>query len=580
MHVTGWDALRDHVVRGRGMDVLAGCIDTARQQATGACILVDNGDALQGAPMGEICANWPYDKPHPWAAIVNALNYDAVGLGNHEFDFGVPFLERVVAQIDAPTLCASFSSGGVAGVIPTTLVQRDVTCSDGRTRPLSIGITSVLPPQNAVWNHRHVQRRITFESGVAATRKAVAALQQDGADVIVVLCHSGLPADAVADSENFAATLAQDVAGIDALVMGHTHRRFPEPDGPQDLFGVAAVMPGLGAEALGVIDLQLEWAGSHWRCRDHAVGITDLSPMDAPHPDITALAAPAIASTRETLDVELTQIKTGFHSYFDMLQTSPSGTLVAQAMMGMVADQVAGSELAALPLLASVAPAALGGWTGAENYVEVAPGVMRARHVAMLAPFSNAIWAVVLRGRDLWMWAERSTAYFAPDLQEDGRLVNPNAPSFNFDALYGLEAVIDPFAPPMFNPRGEVIDPDTRRVQSLTHHGVPVQADASFLVALSSYRGAGGGMFPGLDDNPNVLRGDKDLLTTLREAVINGQRPQDPVPPVWQLAPQAGRRVIVETSPHARVHLHDIARFDPEVIGMNDRGFLELSVAL
>ncbi|MFL4469805.1 metallophosphoesterase [Tateyamaria armeniaca] len=364
MHITGWDALRDRNVAGRGMDVLAHTIETARNTANGACLLFDNGDFLQGTPVGAICAAYASDVRHPWPDIVNALSYDAIGLGNHDFDFGVPFLERTVAHMDAPTVCASLASGSVAGVVPTLLIQRKVTCSDGQVRPLVIGVTSVLPPQTAIWNHRYLTGLIELEGGVSAARRAVTALQAQGADIIVMLCHSGAGASGTKDDENFGAEIAAKVEGIDAIILGHTHERLPKTAGPKDLNGVPAVMPGYAAEVLGQIDLRLGWTDVGWHVAGHDATLRLPGAEDQPVPAITALAAPALAKTQETLDQTLAQTTSGFHTYFGMLMSGPSDALIARAMINVIAEQVAGSDLADLPLIASVAPMTMGGAQG------------------------------------------------------------------------------------------------------------------------------------------------------------------------------------------------------------------------
>lgn len=580
MHLTGWNAMQDAVTPGRGMDALACRIDAARHDAPGICILVDNGDALQGTPVGTTCAAWTKGAAHPWPAILNALDYDVLGLGNHDFDFGLPFLEQIVAQTQAPMLCASFAKGGVKGVAPTTLLTRSVTCSDGVVRTVKIGVTSVLPPQTLLWNHSHLSGRVRFHPGVTAAKKAVQALRDAGAEVVVMLCHSGLPACCADDSEDFAAKLAKDVDGIDALVMGHTHRLFPTTDGPTDVHGVAAVMPGYGAEALGVIDLRLGWDGHHWRVIEQSSALHVIHRSEAPRPDLTDIAAPAIAATQTSLDVELGRTETGFHSYFSMLQSDVSCALIGRAMTREIAKHVADTDLSDLPLIASVSPAALGGHAGPANFVEVAPGVVRARHMAVLAPYTNTIWAAVMKGADLYRWAERSAAYFAPRQDAKMRLVNPNMPSFNFDILQGLEAVIDPFRPAMFTPAGQLIDANARRVQSLTYKSQPVAPTQKFLLAMTSFRGAGGGAFPGLRGEPHVMRTDIDLLTALRKDVADGPLLPTSTPTTWRFTEAIGQRVVIETSPNARAHLHDIAHFDPKEIGVNAAGFLELSVAL
>jgi len=562
------------------MDVLSRTIASARAAAPGESVLFDNGDFLQGTPIGAVCASQPPDTPHPWPAILNALSYDAVALGNHDFDFGVPFLERTVAQIDAPVLCASISSGAVQRVVPAVMLHRELACSDDRIRPLSIGVTAVLPPQTAIWNHRYLTGVIEFDAGISAARRGVGMLQAQGADVIVMLCHSGFGTRDADDAENFGTVIAHDIEGIDAIVLGHTHHRFPGPQRPGDLNGVPAVMPGYAAEALGQIDLRLGWADGGWHVAGHSAALSLPAQGQAPVPEITAFAAPALARTRKELNQVLTHSDQGFHTYFGMLGSSTSDALVARAMTDVIAKQVAGTHLATLPLIASVAPMTLGGRAGPGNYVEVPPGPVRARHIAMLAPYSDAIWAAVMTGAELMTWLERAAAFFAPEAEECSRLVNPEAPSFNFDMLHGLEVTIDPFRPARFDLAGRLIDKNAQRVRRLTYHAAPLDDTAPFLVAMTSYRGAGGGNFPGLTSHSEILRTDYDLTEALHETVSGGLPAPGTYRSTWRLASSHTRRVIIETSPNARDHLSEIAAFDPRVIGENPAGFLELSVSV
>ena len=589
MHLTGWDALHDAETFGRGMDRLASTIVATRKTARGACLLVDNGDTLQGTPLGRVCAEQTGDAPHPWPALVAALDYDAIGLGNHDFDFGLPFLEQIIAQTPRPVLCASVLSGTVKGGQSSIILHRSLDCSDGEARQIAIGITSVLPPQTAIWNHRFLDGQITFRDGVEAARLAVEDLKQNGAEVVLVLCHSGLSTVGAEDTENFALALARDVGGIDALVLGHTHQLFPglivDGDAATDphsgtLNGVPAVMPGYAAEALGVIDLSLAWQAGLWRVDRHSVALRrpDIdTPTDA---RVTAIAAPAIAATRTALGATLGQAQYGFHSYFDMLQSGCATALAAQTMTRAIADEVRGTPLADLPLVSAIAPMAAGGRAGPTNYIEIAEGAVQERHVAMMAPYPNTIWAAVMRGADLWHWAERAAAFFAPCTGRLPHLVDPATPAFNFDRLYGLHTVLDPFQPSRFGPTGRLIDPQAQRVRALTYQGQPVEDAQPFLVAMTSYRGAGGGAFPGLDRAETLLRTEIDLAYALRTEILSGHMPAAPPASVWTFAPGLNRTVVVETAPKAAQHLHEIAQFDPHPIGMSDAGFLQLRVTL
>ncbi|WP_299297541.1 5'-nucleotidase C-terminal domain-containing protein [uncultured Tateyamaria sp.] len=589
MHVTGWDALRNTVTAGRGMDVLTHSIAAARRAAPGTCLLLDNGDTLQGTPMGDICARPRSGVPHPWPGVANALDYDALGLGNHDFDFGLPFLERIIGQLDAPVLCASLIKGTVHGAQSGVILNRQVACSDGQSRPLAIGITSVLPPQTAIWNHRHLIGRVAFDDGVSAAQRAVRLLRRDGADIVIMLCHSGLVAVPDPEGENFATAMAARVRGIDAMILGHTHKMFPAPDHDGDdrtdpdkstVHGIPAVMPGFAAQTLGVIDLGLRWEKDKWRAASHVTALHNPDIRHLPDRSVTAIAAPAVSATRAALDAPIIKVDRGFHSYFDMLQSGTANALVAGAMRNAIADKVVDTSLSALPLLSAVAPMAVGGLSGPDHYVNVPEGVIRERHVAMMVPYPNAVWAAVMTGAELQEWAERAAAYFAPDHTPDTLLVNALAPSFNFDSLHGLDTVIDPFQPARYDAAGRCIDPDAQRIVSLSYDGIALEPTHTFLVAMTSYRGAGGGVFPGLTHDTNIVRTDIDLAQAVRAELANGAGSNGPDGSVWRFAPDLGQTVVIQTSPDAEAHLDDIAPLAPEPIGLSDKGFLNVRVTL
>lgn len=588
MHMTGWNARQDYMARGVGLDQLAPTIHAARSGARGLCLLFDNGDILQGTTEGDLCAQACCDIPHPWPGIADALGYDAVGLGNHDFDYGLPFLERIVDQIKPPVLCASLSQGHIAGVAPSALLHRRVTCADGVERPICIGVTSVLPPQTLVWNHQALTGRLAFDSGVVAAGKAVDALRRDKADVIVLLCHSGLSGDADPDAENFAAQVGAQVPGIDAMIMGHTHRRFPGDDpgmgdvadaGEGTIAGVPSVMPGFSAQTLGLIDLDLGWSDTGWQVAGHKVALLDAA-QDQTDPSVTDLAAPIIAATRQAMAVPLTTTGHHIHSYFNALQSGTDSVIVARAMMQAMTRHVAGGPLADLPMVAAVASPAAGGHSGVMNFVDIPEGPVLARHAAMICPYPNQVWAAVLTGAALRTWMERSAAYFGPRRGALSPLANSDAPAFNFDTLVGMETEIDPFAPPRFDVVGHELDPKASRVRALRHNGVEVGPQSRFVVAMTSYRGAGGGRYPGLDMAQEIIRTEADLTAAVRDVFRAAPLGDTAAASAWRFVPGLGAQVMIETSPKAADHLSEIARFDPQPLGLSAAGFLKVRVTL
>ena len=588
MHLSGWDARSGETDTQKGMDRLAASIAHARASAPGLTVLFDNGDALQGTPIADQCAQSNDLGDHPWSIVVNALGYDALGLGNHDFDYGLDVLEAVVEQINAPVLCASLAEGHINGIFPYMVLRRLLCCTDGVTRPLLIGVASVLPHQTMIWNSRNLADQISLRNGVDAAQRAVAALKKQGVDIVVMLCHSGLSKSPDPDAENFATALAVSVQKIDALILGHTHQTFPSQDhdagawadtNAGTLNGVPAVMPGHEARFLGSIDLQLAWQDGVWSITGHNVALYRSKDND-PVAAVTDIAAPAIAATAAELEKELTTTEHGFHSYFEMLQTGTGGALVADAMKRVVADYVSGTKFAELPLLASVAPFSVGGQGGIGNYLNVPKGKILERHVATICPFSNWIWAAVLQGSDLWDWAERAAAYFAPIRGKASLLVDPAAPSFTFDSLYGLETTIDPFVAPRFSSTKNLKGGALGRIRALTWDGITVDPEVKFLVAVTSYRGAGGGAFPGLNNSDAIMQTDAKVCDSLRAHLKKSPLGPSPAKSVWRFSPGLGEEVIIETSPSAAEHLEEIARFNPKPAGISDDGFLRVKVSL
>ncbi|WP_299744339.1 5'-nucleotidase C-terminal domain-containing protein [uncultured Tateyamaria sp.] len=588
MHLTGWDALRNTHTQTKGMDRLANLIQDARRTAAGGFILVDNGDALQGTPLGDICVDAP--ENHPWPAILNALNYDAVGLGNHDFDFGLPFLNQVMGQAHCPVLCANETTNAVTCAAPFAIVERNVLCSDGEGRLLRVGLTSVLPPQTAVWNRRCLDDAVQFEGGVEAAKKAVSALRDAGADVVVFLCHSGLNDGVDSTGENFGAAIAADVPGVDAMILGHTHLRFPGPDHSGldgvdaingTVFGVPGVMPGHAGTELGVIDLTLVHGRNGWQVDGHAVRRSGVRIDDPQDQTLVNITSPLVEAARMHLDKPIGTTLEHLHTWFSMLRPSPTEALVARALSGTIAKAVAGTDLANLPVLASVAPAALGGRAGPDNYVNIPSGQLCERHVAMLCPYPNTVWAAVLTGADLQDWIERSLAFFNPVDGEGAALVNPDSPAFNFDVLHGTEVEVDLRAPATFETNGHRVLPDASRVRQLAYGGQSVHRQDRFVVAMTSYRGAGGGNYPGIGPQTEIVQTNVEVRQALRAAMAGDIQPaivpgSDP----WRFTPNQGVRRIIQTSPVAEDYLSYISDFDPRPLGLDESGFLQVQVSI
>ena len=221
--IRGWDYYADSAESVRGLTRAATIVDSVRAANPGRVILLDAGDLLQGNPFTFVAARVAPDTINPIIAAMNAMHYDAAAIGNHEYNYGVPYLERAVAQAHFPFLSANtYRPDGSHAFRPWTIVER---------QGVKIGIIGATTPGVMVWDADNVRGKVTLGDIVPAVRTAVQEVRAAGANVVrrdaslrlrraVELRHR----QHRAPSENVAARVAREVPGIDLIVYGHSHK--------------------------------------------------------------------------------------------------------------------------------------------------------------------------------------------------------------------------------------------------------------------------------------------------------------------------------------------------------------------
>src|SRR5579871_2840487 len=211
-----YDYYRDRPDNSVGLARAASLIAAARSECSN-CLLFDNGDILQGTPLGDLAADEIISDAkaiHPVIAAMNRLDYAVATLGNHEFNYGIGTLERAYAQARFPVVCCNILKlDGSSWFPPSIVIERNFADESGATRRLRIGVIGVAPPQIAQWDEAHIRGRLTTVDIVAAARTEVGRLK-GRADLIVALCHSGLSRRASALGEENA---GQDLAGLEGV---------------------------------------------------------------------------------------------------------------------------------------------------------------------------------------------------------------------------------------------------------------------------------------------------------------------------------------------------------------------------
>lgn len=572
-HLMPWDYLAD-CPAALGLAQLAPLIRHLRAEAPN-CLLLDNGDFLQGSALGD----WAEGAggPHPMVQAMNALGYDAGTLGNHEFSHGLPLLLAALAEARFPVVSANLERRGGPLAPPFTMIDRMVTGSDGRMRPLRIAITGFAPPQTTGWEAVKLGGEITAQDILPAARAVLERIEAARPDLTIALAHTGIAeAQESAGMENAARPLAA-LAGIDVIVAGHTHLTFPQ--GAETLNGKPAVMSGFFGSHLGVIDLVLDQDTAGWRVLRHQAQAMPTPKRPSADRDLAALAGPAHLGTLAAMRRRIGRTPQPLHSHFALVAPSAITALVAQAQTAHIRSLIP-PALSHLPLLCAVAPFRTGGRGGAGNITDIPAGALLHRHVTDLYGHPNTSAVLRLTGAEVADWLERAAILFhriAADA-DDAPLIRDDIPGFDFDLIHGVSFRIDLSRPPRFDARGSLLDQAARRVTDLTYGGAAIDPEQEFLLATNSYR-AGGGSFPGTQRAP-VAQSPRPIRDLLADHITAQGALTPPPLPDWGFAAMEQATVTFDTGPAALRYIGEIAHLRPEPLGQTGTGFLRFRLTL
>ena len=589
-HLLAWDYYAHRPAPNRGLARIASLIAKARAECS-ASILLDNGDFLSGSGLGDYVAQRPpSDAPHPMIAAMNALRYDAVNLGNHEFSHGLPFLAKALSDAQFPVLCTNFAFSDLPKVQRHIILPCKVIDSIGKTQHLNIGVMGLLPAQTLMWEAANLHDRAQAQPMAPAAQAMAQDLRQQGADVVIALAHTGLAGQGVDLGEERHADIIAALPDIDAVIAGHTHQTFP--DEGADVAARPLLQPGFFGSHLGVMDLSLHHDGARWRVGHHSTRLWPIAQRDkasgqlsaatADCPQVLSVAQPVHAAVIDQAQQVIGQLPHRLHSFLATIASSAAMRVIAQAQADYLAQVLPHTADAGLPILAAVAPFKAGGRGGPENYTNLPQGPFRHHHAADLYMHPNSFVAFRLNGHDLALWLERSVSKFAqiPKNGQDIMLLNPDFPSFNFDMIFGLTYDIDLSQPPMFDAQGMLIHPNSRRIGNLRYMGEKLHDQQVFALASNSYRSQGNAGFFSAD-RAHIIYQSRDLVQDiLRRYVSSAPAAPRADDGHWRFLPQHGSTAIFDTSPLAVEVMAEIAHFQPEMIGVTEAGFTRFRLHL
>lgn len=525
-HLSNYDYYQDKEVADFGLAKTATLIKEARAEERNS-FLFDNGDLIQGNPLGDYKAKINPIKSgelHPVFQAMKLLDYDAATVGNHEFNYGLSFLNEVLNDTPFPYVNSNVyhvkkGKGKEKQYFqPYKIIRKIVRDERGFPHLLNIGVTGVVTPQITEWDRANLEGKVYTKDIVQSVKETIPKMKRAGADLVIVLAHSGMGTENYTEMDEDATYALTKVKGIDAIISGHNHKLFPgdfsdlpginEEEGT--INGVPVVMPGNWGNHLGVIDLSLTTSFGQWKVNKAQSELRSVYDADdetnvVADPDILEAIQDAHEQTLEYVRQPVGNTTANIHSYFALVKDDPSIQIVTNAQKWYLEKQLAGTPEEGTPILSAGAPFKAGGRNGANYYTYIPEGTIAIKNVADLYLYPNTVAAIKVTGADIKEWLEMSAGQFNQILlgeEQTQPLINDQFPTYNFDVIDGVTYEIDVTEPAKYDTEGKLINANANRIKDLSYKGAPIDLEQNFIVATNNYRASG--QFPGVRNQQSV----------------------------------------------------------------------------
>jgi len=489
----------------RGLAKIATLVRQARRENPNL-LLIDCGDTIQGTPVEYYHNKKNNQPPDPMMLVMNSLHYDAMTVGNHDYNFGLKVQEKARSEAKFPWLSANTYKTATNQTNFQPYVVRNVA-------GVRVGILGLTTPGIPNWENGPNYVGLEFHEPLTEAKKWVPILRErEQVDLVVAAMHMGLEEDLASGetnpgqvkAENQAMAIAKQVPGIDLIFMGHTHRNIPS----LIINGVLLTQANFWGRHLARADVYLEREGDRWLVYAKAARTIPVEDRVEADPEILKIGLPYDRETQAWLSrpignsaVELTAEEARFHdtAILDLIQRVQLDA--GQAQVSMVA---------------SFNPAA-----------RIGRGAVTVRDIAGLYVYENTLVVLEVTGAQLKAALEHSAKYFRA--YERGKtpadLVDERVPAYNFDIAEGVSYELD-----IAKPIGE-------RIQNLRYRGEPVRPEQKFRLATNNYRLNGGGGYTMYKESPVVYRSSEEI----RELIIDWVERHKAIPTTptnnWRIVP-------------------------------------------
>ncbi|MCP3739993.1 bifunctional 2',3'-cyclic-nucleotide 2'-phosphodiesterase/3'-nucleotidase [Rossellomorea sp. BNER] len=607
-HLYNYDYYKDAETIEFGLAKTATLIKEAREEVKNT-LLFDNGDLIQGNPLGDYKAKVDRledGEIHPVFKAMEILDYDAATVGNHEFNYGLDYLDEVLDDAPFPYVNANvYKDDGDDNpnndqnyFKPYQIINKKVQDVNGKTKVIKIGVIGAVTPQITQWDKANLDGKVITKDIVKSVESNIPKMKEEGADLIIVLSHSGMGDATYSEFEENAAYDLTKVEGVDAIISGHNHKTFPGDFGDLPgvdmekgtVNGVPFIMPGNWGNQLGVMDLTIKkvkgkWQVTHSETELRAIfrsykenGQTKKESLAEADPEILEAVKEDHEATVNYVRQPVGQTTADIHSYFALVKDDPSIQIVTNAQKWYIEKQLKGTVNEDLPILSAGAPFKAGGRNGANYYTYIPEGTIAIKNVSDLYLYPNTVATVKVTGADVKEWLEMSAGQFnqiKTDVSGEQALINNDFPTYNYDVIDGVKYEIDVTVPAKYDGDGNLVNPEANRIKNLQYNGQPIDVNQEFIVVTNNYRASG--TFPGVRNNTGVeLYPDEN-----RQAIIDFIREKGTIDPSadnnWTFAP-VGKNVnaTFESSMDAQKALEENGPID--YLGEGTSGFGKYSI--
>ncbi|KOX23006.1 MULTISPECIES: bifunctional metallophosphatase/5'-nucleotidase [unclassified Streptomyces] len=472
-------------------------------------LLIDAGDTIQGTQLSYYYAKVDpitarRGPVHPMAQAMNAIGYDAAALGNHEFNYGIPVLRKFEEQCDFPLLGANALDAKTLrpAFAPYSMHRLRTPCG----RDVRVAVLGLTNPGIAIWDKANVGGKMVFPGLEEQAAKWVPKLRSMGADVVVVSAHSGSSGtssygDQLPYVENAAGLVAEQVPGIDAILVGHAHTEIPEYRVANKETGEEVVLsePLKWGQRLTLFDFDLVWERGRWTVEKVGAQVLNSNTVEEDRKIVRLLSdehRKVVAYVNQVIGTSVAAMTTADAPWKD----EPIIDLINVVQAETVKAALAGGAYADLPVLSQA--------SCFSRTARIPAGQVTIKDAAGLYPFENTLEARLLTGAQLKDYLEFSARYYvrtpAGAPVDTAKLTNADGtPDYNYDAVSGLTYEID------------IAKPAGSRIVGLAFGGKPLDPAARFVLAVNNYRASGGGAFPHVANAQQLWANSDEIRNTI-----------------------------------------------------------------